>query len=223
MVWRNFKKATVLVAFLVNTTAINAASASEVAPVNQCKKGTKLFLENKVTEALPWLEAGFGSWNSSAIKDRNTMLMCSTVLGLIRNSIGQRTGALEAFAVKLEVSQSSGYRAFEGATQKNISEVYQAQGRYAEALKVSLEALAIQREVGEQLGEASVLGNIGEIYLAQGRLRTENAQLKLDEEILKKEAGYFVRESRLSTPAFCSRDVYPGARSCMLLGVARSG
>ncbi len=49
------------------------------------------------------------------------------------------------------------------------------------------------------------------------RLRTENAQLKLDKEILKKEAAYFVRESRLNTPGFFSLAMsirWPGVVCC---------
>jgi parallel beta-helix repeat protein len=47
--------------------------------------------------------------------------------------------------------------------------VYQAQGRYAEALERFQQSLAIARALGDQDGEGATLNNIGAVYQAQGR------------------------------------------------------
>jgi len=49
---------------------------------------------------------------------------------------------------------------------------------------------------GQRLSEGGRQTAITDVHAELSRLQAENAQLKLDKEILKKAAAYFVRESR---------------------------
>ncbi len=49
---------------------------------------------------------------------------------------------------------------------------------------------------GQPLAHGGRPPEVTDVQAELSRLRTENAQLKLDREILKKAAAYFVRESR---------------------------
>lgn len=49
---------------------------------------------------------------------------------------------------------------------------------------------------GQKLSDGRRPMAVTDVHAELSRLRTENAQLKLDKEILKKAAAYFVRESR---------------------------
>jgi CHAT domain-containing protein len=71
-----------------------------------------------------------------------------------------------------------GDRAGEGGTLHNLGEVYQAQGRTAEALDSLQAALAIRREVGDRAGEGGTLNKIGAVYEAQGRYDEALASLQ---------------------------------------------
>lgn len=49
---------------------------------------------------------------------------------------------------------------------------------------------------GQRLSPADRWAEVSDVHAELSRLRAENAQLKLDKEIVKKAAAYFVRESR---------------------------
>jgi tetratricopeptide (TPR) repeat protein len=135
----------------------------------QCVKGIRLFLADRHAEALPLLETGFARREEATCADPDYTGYCAMVLGHIRNGMGDRTGALEAYTAALGIFRSSGNRGSEGTTLHHIGGVYDDQGRYAEALEMYQQSLAIHREVGDRAKEGITLNNIGNVYHVQGR------------------------------------------------------
>jgi len=140
-------------------------------PVAQCADGVQLFFDGRASEALPLLEAGFAARDRVTFTNPDDLGMCALALGRLRDDIGDPDGALGAYAVALEVFQTSKNRWFEGTTLNNVGAVYHHQGRYGEALAVLQQALAIRRQVGDRAGEGATLNNIGEVHRAQGQYR----------------------------------------------------
>jgi CHAT domain-containing protein/tetratricopeptide (TPR) repeat protein len=71
----------------------------------------------------------------------------------------------QALAIQREVGNRPG----EGTILSNVGMVYQAQGRYGEAVMYYQQALAIARQVNNWTGEGTALSNLGAVYQAQGR------------------------------------------------------
>jgi tetratricopeptide (TPR) repeat protein len=129
----------------------------------------QLFLDGQASEALPLLEAGFAGRERVTFASLDDLGMCALALGGLRDDIGDPDGALGAYAVALEVFQTSKNHWFEGTTLNNIGLVYGSQGHYPEALEYYQQALAILREMGDRATEGAILSNIGQIYDFQGR------------------------------------------------------
>jgi len=147
--------------------------AQDKDPVTLCIKGITLFFDDRPNEALPYLEAGFAGLENANFPDINDMGLCAVALGLLRDGKSDWSGALEAYAVALDVFSRTGERQFEGVTLNNIGVVYQKQGRYEEALAKFNEQLDIDRELKNRISEGRTLSNIAAIYQSQGRY--ENA------------------------------------------------
>ncbi|MGB0385473.1 MAG: tetratricopeptide repeat protein, partial [Ardenticatenaceae bacterium] len=138
-------------------------------PAAQCAEGYRLFQESKAAEALPLLEAGFAARESATFADPNNEGLCALTLGELRDNTGNRSGALEAYQVALDIFKASGHRKFEGATLNGIGLVYNNQGQYELALEQYNQALEIRREVGDRAGEGTTTNNIGLVYNNQGQ------------------------------------------------------
>ena len=139
-------------------------------PVAQCAKGVQLLLEGQADKALPLLEAGFANSDRETFADPDDLGMCALAVGLLRlDIVGDRSGALEAYAFALEVYRATANQELEGVALNNIAGVYRAQGRYDEALNSYQQALMIMRKVGNRLGEGKTMNNIAGVYRVQGR------------------------------------------------------
>jgi CHAT domain-containing protein/uncharacterized protein HemY len=152
-----------------STGSVGAAPRDQSDPATQCAEGVSLFEEGKDAEALPLLEAGFAAEELATFANPDDLGHCALALGQLRNDTGNRSGALEAYAVALEVFRRSGNRQVEGSTLTNIGLVYRNQGQYAEALEAYQQALALAREVGDRHSEGITLNNIGTVHHTQGR------------------------------------------------------
>jgi CHAT domain-containing protein/tetratricopeptide (TPR) repeat protein len=151
-------------------TSMSAAPlAQDDDPVTQCAEGVQLYLDGDYTEALPLLEAGFIGRDQATFANPDDLGTCALILGRLRDDTGNPSGALEAYAVALEIFIGSGSRGFEGMTLNNIGAVHHAQGQYTEALEYYQRALAIQREVDDRAMAGTMLNNIGLVYDAQGQ------------------------------------------------------
>ncbi len=69
----------------------------------------------------------------------------------------------------VEAAKREGNRAREGVALGNLGNVYQLQGRWAEAIGAYERALGVFRELGDRHGEGQTLGNLGNVYAQQGR------------------------------------------------------
>ena len=105
---------------------------SEVA----ASQGNELFLNGKYAEAFPLLSAGFAARENASFSHPDELGVCALALGLLRGNKGDRSGALDAFAVALDVFQGSKNRELEGTTLNNVGGVYYDLGRYDEALNI---------------------------------------------------------------------------------------
>ncbi len=88
------------------------------------------------------------------------------------NRIGKYKEALPLYEQALAIRQELGYKAGEGTTLNNISQIYHAQSDYATTLKYLEHSLAIRREIGDKAGEACTLNNISALHHAQGDYAT---------------------------------------------------
>jgi len=147
----------------------HAAWAVQDNPAEQCADGVQFFLAGQIAEAQPLLEAGFAGRENAKFADHDDLGICALALGLLRTQTGEYSGALDAYAVAMNIFQASNNRAFEGTTLTNIGEVYRLQSRWAEALESFQKALAIHREMADKWSEAEALNKIGVVYEAQGR------------------------------------------------------
>jgi CHAT domain-containing protein/tetratricopeptide (TPR) repeat protein len=162
---------TVLMAVWLLTGSLTAAAPQlqEDDPAAQCAAGVQLFLDGKAAEALPLLEAGFAGREEATFGDPADLGQCALDLGALRNQTGDRTSALEAYAVALRAFRNSSDRRLEGITLNDIGGVYADQKRHAKALDYYQHALAILREVDDRANEGRTLNNISEVYSRQGR------------------------------------------------------
>ncbi|MCG3154876.1 MAG: hypothetical protein DKINENOH_01472 [bacterium] len=71
----------------------------------------------------------------------------------------------------MKILREIGDRAGEGATLNNISQIYDARGDYATALKYLEESLKILREIGDRAGMIPTLHNMAHIYLQNQQLQ----------------------------------------------------
>ncbi len=90
-------------------------------------------------------------------------------LGYALRLNSQLPEALTHYQRCLELEREIGDRAGEGATLNNISQIYDAWGRYDDALETLNQSLLIRREIGDRAGEGATLNNISQIYDARGR------------------------------------------------------
>ena len=170
---------------LTNSSTLTVSPVDR--PAAQCVEGMELFRDGQNAEALPLLEAGFAGRESATFANPDDEGKCTLALGILRDNIGNRSGALEAYQVALNIFQVSGDREGEGITLNNIGLVYQAQGQYGLALEQFQQALEIDREVGHRAMKGTILNNIGLVYQAQGQygLALEQFQqaLEIDREV----------------------------------------
>ena len=155
---------------LLLTVSVQPLRASPLDQHNwaeQCIKGVRLFVNEQPAEAEQLLEAGFTDWEKANFSFESELGECTLALGLIRSSKDDYSGALEAYAVALEVFESSNDLEFQGIALNNIGIVYNAQGEYTNALEVYLHALTIHREVRDKFREGETLNNIGILYHMQ--------------------------------------------------------
>jgi tetratricopeptide (TPR) repeat protein len=80
--------------------------------------------------------------------------------------ITKYTEALLLWKQSLAIFRELGYKAGEGTTLNNISQIYYAWGDSATALKYLEQSLSISREIGDKTGEGTTLNNIGLSYYA---------------------------------------------------------
>jgi len=94
---------------------------------------------------------------------------------------------LKTLEQSLAIQREVGERPGEAVTLNNISQLYDAWGRYEEASKTLEQGLAIQREIGDRAGEAVTLSNISQIYHAWDRneeaLKTLEQSLAIQREV----------------------------------------
>lgn len=159
----------VVVVLFCASPAYAAQSQQAGDPSQQCVEGIRFFLQEKQTEALPLLEAGFNGRKNADFADPEDLGYCAFVLGILRNSTGNPTGALEAYQVALLVFQSSHNREFEGMTLNNLGDIYNAQDQYANALEYYQQALIIRKEINDRAGEGITLNSLGTIYYSQAK------------------------------------------------------
>ncbi len=86
--------------------------------------------------------------------------------------VARYADALPLFEQSLALCREIGYKAGEGATLNNLSQIYQARGDYATALTYLEQSLTIRREIGDTAGEGATLNNISQIYDARGDYAT---------------------------------------------------
>jgi tetratricopeptide (TPR) repeat protein len=70
----------------------------------------------------------------------------------------------------LAIHREIGHRAGEAATLHNIALIYDAWGRYEEALNTLEKSFAISQEIGHRAGEAATSWNLGREYERRGDL-----------------------------------------------------
>ncbi|MCL4298821.1 MAG: tetratricopeptide repeat protein [Anaerolineae bacterium] len=166
---RSYTLILVVVFILAYDLPIYAAPLKQDASPVQCRMGTALFLSGKAAEAIPLLEAGIAHREQATFANSDDLGFCALALGWLRDGKGNRSGALEAYQIALDIFQTSGNREFEGITLKNIGEIYRTQAQYSEALASYQHALAIYQELGDRTEEGVARAGIGAIYEAQGR------------------------------------------------------
>ena len=154
---------------VTNSSTLTVSPSTTDGSAAQCAEGVQLFLDGKVVEAFPLLEAGFAGRESATFANLDDEGICALALGKLHHGFGNRSAALQAYQVALDIFQASGNRELEGTTLNNIGVVYDSQGKYEEALEKYKQALEIVREVRDRAGEGATLNNIGAVYHAQGK------------------------------------------------------
>src|ERR671932_715142 len=87
-------------------------------------------------------------------------------LGVIYNSKGQYSKALEFYQQALPIYKEIGDKEDQGNTLNYIGVSYSNQGQYSQALEFFQQALAIRQEIGDKPGGGQTLNNIGLCYNA---------------------------------------------------------
>jgi transposase len=87
-------------------------------------------------------------------------------------------------------------REFQEAAVNQVLDGGRSVAEVARSLEMSDKTLSNWVRRGDSLSRNGPTPGVTDAEAELSRLRTENAQLKLDKEILKKAAAYFVRESR---------------------------
>ena len=139
-----------------------AAPFLQADPVRQCAEGVELFFADEADAALPLLEAGFANRDNASFFLPRDLGRCTLALGFLRHNGGDRSGALDAYSVALEMFQQSREKWLEGLTLNNIGEIYYELGQLLEALADSgsgIRALAANAlgELADPRAEASLL------------------------------------------------------------------
>ncbi|MFZ2967602.1 MAG: tetratricopeptide repeat protein [Sulfuricurvum sp.] len=126
---------------------------------------------SKKNHDFPYFEAMARFWvkNGSMEDDIGYFL---GQLGLLYDSIGAYSHALEYHERSLAISQAIGDKSGEGTTLNNIGQIYKARGDYTTALTYLQQSLAIRQAIGDKSGEGTTLNNIALIYDARGDLTT---------------------------------------------------
>jgi hypothetical protein len=81
-------------------------SAAQLDPVTQCEEGVRLFSEQKMDEARPFLEAGVAGRATAHLADPSDLAICAMMLGLARASAGEHGPDIEAFEIALEAARA---------------------------------------------------------------------------------------------------------------------
>ena len=82
----------------------------------------------------------------------------------------------------MAVCREIGDRDGEGAFLNNISQIYQAWGKYEDAFSYLKTSLKIRQEMGDRNGEATTCHNIAAVFLHLGRIKEaiEMAEIAVD-------------------------------------------
>ncbi|MEM7346587.1 MAG: tetratricopeptide repeat protein [Chloroflexota bacterium] len=125
-------------------------------------------LQGHVAENMIALEIGLRACQKSANRRHENAHLNS--LGLVYQSVGEVTKAIDYFKQGLVISESMGDRKMEGIRLGNLGSAYRELGRVEEAIEYYERALEIQQEFGDRSGEGAVLGNLGLAYRDLGRV-----------------------------------------------------
>lgn len=93
-------------------------------------------------------------------------------LGLIYNSLGKNTIALNYLNESLRIKQSLGDEMAAARVLNNIGSIYHEQGLHAKAIEYYTNALRIHEKQGNKKGKAGALNNIAIIHRHQGNFNT---------------------------------------------------
>jgi len=102
--------------------------------------------------------------------------------GRVRLHLAARSGDAASLREQLRIQRRRIFcdlddRHIKGLTLGNLGNVYQAQGRWDQAIECYQESLRIFRELGDRDGEQRTIGNQGELYLKQGQWQEAKAAL----------------------------------------------
>jgi tetratricopeptide (TPR) repeat protein len=82
--------------------------------------------------------------------------------------IASYTEALSLYEQSLRIRQNIGFKAGEGVTLNNISQIYTARGDYLTALNYLEQSLRIRQDIGDKAGEGQSLNNIATLHYSKG-------------------------------------------------------
>ncbi len=81
---------------------------------------------------------------------------------------GHLDGAVASWKKVLKITDDTRDQKSKGTTLNNLSQVYQDQGKYIEAMDYLEQALEILQEINDYDGQSTTLNNIATVYFAQG-------------------------------------------------------
>lgn len=166
----------ILVRIVWPSTAVQAQTPDEQSnPIGACTLGMMYVGLNQYVDAQRLLESGVAHFEANPESQDQFAGMCMLWLGILRQSIGDWNGALEAYEPALEIFRKNNDAQLSWSMYYAISAIYMAQGQHKEAEKMLLEeALPLVQQEGEwfpsllqTLAEIGTLNNLGATQLRQ--------------------------------------------------------